>query len=60
MAGGPSQLETFDPHPGTKIGGDVKAIATKVPKLEIADTLPRTAEQMHHTTLVRSAGQQRR
>ncbi len=54
MQGGPSQLETFDPHPGTKIGGEVKAISTSVPKLMIADTLPRTAEQMHRACLVRS------
>ncbi|MCC6508615.1 MAG: DUF1501 domain-containing protein [Pirellulaceae bacterium] len=54
LAGGPSQLETFDPHPGTKIGGDVKAIATTVPRLTIADTLPRTAEHMHRACLVRS------
>ncbi len=54
MQGGPSQLETFDPHPGTKIGGDVKAISTTVPKLQIADTLPMTAQQMHHACLVRS------
>ena len=54
MQGGPSQLETFDPHPNTKIGGQVKAISTSVPKLEIADTLPRTAEQMHQACLVRS------
>lgn len=54
MAGGPSQLETFDPHPGKPIGGLVKAIRTSVPKLEIADTMPRTAEQMHRACLVRS------
>ena len=54
LAGGPSQLETFDPHPGTKIGGEVKAISTSVPKLEIAHTLPQTAEQMHLACLVRS------
>src|SRR5690349_15862654 len=44
LAGGPSQLETFDPHPGTKSGGDIKAISTSISKLEIADTLPLTAE----------------
>lgn len=54
LAGGPSQLETFDPHPGTKIGGDVKAISTSVPKLQIANTLPMTAELMHRACLVRS------
>lgn len=52
--GGPSQLETFDPHPGGKYGGDAKSIATTVPGLEISDLLPRTAEQMHLAALVRS------
>ncbi len=54
LEGGPSQLETFDPHAGTKIGGDVKAISTSAAGLEIADTLPRVAEQMHLASLVRS------
>ena len=54
MQGGPSQLETFDPHPGTKIGGETKAIETSVPGLQIASTLPRTAEIIHKATLVRS------
>jgi hypothetical protein len=54
MQGGPSQLETFDPHPDTAIGGEAKAIKTSVPGLLISDTLPRTAELMHHATLVRS------
>lgn len=54
LEGGPSQLETFDPHPGTKAGGDIKAISTSVSGLEISDLLPATAEQMHLTTLVRS------
>ncbi len=54
LQGGPSQLETFDPYPGTKIGGDTKAIKTTVAGLEIADCLPATAEQIHHATLIRS------
>lgn len=54
LQGGPSQLETFDPHPGTLIGGDTKQIATSVPGLSIADSLPATAQRMHHTCLVRS------
>ena len=54
LQGGPSQLETFDPHPGTYIGGDVKAIPSSVKGLSIADTMPATAEQMHLATLVRS------
>ena len=31
MAGGPSQLETFDPKPGTAHGGETKAIQSAVP-----------------------------
>jgi len=54
MEGGPSQLETFDPHPGGRIGGDVKAIDTSIKGVQISDLLPRTAEQMHLTSLVRS------
>ena len=54
MSGGPSQLETFDPHAGTKYGGEVRAIETTIKGLQIADTLPRVAEQMHLASLIRS------
>lgn len=54
LQGGPSQLETFDPHPGRAIGGETRAIRTSVAGLEIASTMPRTAEQMHRACLVRS------
>ncbi len=53
-AGGPSQLETWDPHPGTLIGGPTQAIDTSVPGLQIASFFPRMAEQMHHTSVIRS------
>jgi Protein of unknown function (DUF1501) len=54
LQGGPSQLDTFDPHPGTLIGGDTKAISTSIPGIEIADSLPQVAEQLHNATLARS------
>ncbi len=54
LQGGPSQLETFDPHPEAWIGGEVKAIPTSIKGIEIANTLPATAEQLKHATLVRS------
>jgi len=54
MQGGPSQLETFDPHPGSPIGGETRPIQTSLPRLEIAASLPRTAEIMHRATLIRS------
>ncbi len=53
LQGGPSQLETFDPHPGTIIGGDVESIPTKVRGVELASTMPATAEQLHRALLVR-------
>jgi hypothetical protein len=54
LEGGPSQLETFDPHPGGRIGGSVRKIQTSAPGIEIADTLPQLASQMHHGSLLRS------
>ena len=56
LAGGPSQLETWDPHPGTEIGGDmgVSAIKTTIPNAWIADLYPQTAEQLHHVSIIRS------
>lgn len=54
LEGGPSQLETFDPHPGGKHGGAVNAIRTSARGIEIADTLPQLAEQMHRVAILRS------
>jgi hypothetical protein len=55
MAGGPSQWETFDPHPGTKSShNSTKAIKTAAPEIQIADNLPLIAEQMDSISLVRS------
>jgi Protein of unknown function (DUF1501) len=54
MQGGASQLETFDPHAGTKIGGDTRAIKTAVKGVEIASGLDRVAEQMNSVSVIRS------
>ncbi len=54
LDGGPSQLETFDPHPGGAIGGPTRAIETSVPGIKLAEHLPRLAEQMADVALVRS------
>ncbi len=54
LDGGPSQLETFDPHPGRKIAGGTKAIATAAKGVEIAEGLPQLAEQMGKIALIRS------
>lgn len=54
LDGGPSQLETFDPHPGGAIGGPTKAIPTAIKDVDFADGLPRLAEQAGSLTIVRS------
>ena len=54
MGGGPSQLETFDPHPGKNISGDTRAIRTALPGVQLAEGLERTAELMESISLVRS------
>lgn len=54
MGGGPSQLETWDPHPGTAIGGPGNAIKTVVPGLQISDMYPLLAEQLAGMSVIRS------
>lgn len=53
MGGGPSQMETFDPKPGTATGGPTKAIQTAVPGISIAADLPEIAKRMEHLSLLR-------
>lgn len=54
LAGGPSQLETFDPHPGREIAGGTKAIETSVKGIQLAADLPQLAAEMESLALVRS------
>lgn len=54
MNGGMSQLETWDPHPGSRSGGDVKDIATSSGDIRISELLPQMAEQLHSCMLIRS------
>src|SRR5262249_26568388 len=54
LAGGPSQLETFDPHPSSKIAGGTGAINTAVKGIQLAPGLERTAEEMQSISLIRS------
>lgn len=54
LAGGVSQLETWDPKPGTDTGGPFRAIPTSVPGTHICELLPETARRMHRLALVRS------
>ena len=54
LAGGPSQLETFDPHPGASIAGGTTAIATNVKGIRLAADFEHLAEVMDSVSLVRS------
>ena len=54
MSGGASQLDTFDPKPGTKNGGPFAAIPTSVKGIEVSEHLPQVAEQAHHLSIIRS------
>src|SRR4051794_18484551 len=53
LSGGVSQLETWDPKPGTDTGGPTLAIPTSVPGVHISEHLPYTAQQMHRLAVVR-------
>ncbi len=54
LAGGSSQLESWDPKPRTDTGGPFRAIPTSVPGVHLSELLPRTAQQMHLMSIVRS------
>jgi hypothetical protein len=54
LAGGSSQLETWDPKPGRPTGGPFRTIATAVPGVHICELLPKMAKLMDRVALVRS------
>ena len=53
LAGGASQLETFDPKPGAPTGGPFRSIPTSVPGVHISELMPEMAKRMHHTCIIR-------
>lgn len=55
MAGGMTHLDTFDPKPENKeVMGETTAINTSADGIQIGHWLPKTAQQMHLASLVRS------
>jgi hypothetical protein len=54
LQGGPSQLETFDPHPGTEIAAGTEAIDTAVKGVRLARGFEQLAAEMQSVSLVRS------
>jgi hypothetical protein len=54
LAGGASQLETWDPKPGAPTGGPFRSIPTAVPGIHISELMPQMAKRIKHTCIVRS------
>jgi hypothetical protein len=54
LAGGASQLETWDPKPGAATGGPFRAIPTSVPGIHISELMPEMAKRIKHTCIIRS------
>jgi hypothetical protein len=54
MSGAPSQLETFDPKPGTPTGGPFGTIATRTSGVRFCEYLPRLASRTDQLAVIRS------
>jgi hypothetical protein len=54
MAGGPTQMDTFDLKPGNANGGPFKAIETATPGIKISEHLPQLAKLTDRMAIVRS------
>ena len=54
LAGGASQMETFDPKPGRPTGGPYRSIQTSVPGVEISELMPKMAQRLKYTSIIRS------
>ncbi|MFO1020921.1 MAG: DUF1501 domain-containing protein [Planctomycetales bacterium] len=54
MGGGPSQLETWDPHPGSKISGPTQVINTSISGVQIGADYPRIAASLSQLSVIRS------
>src|SRR5262249_36774350 len=53
LAGGASQLETWDPKPGAATGGPFRSIPTGVPSVHITELMPEMAKRIKHTCILR-------
>lgn len=53
LAGGSSQLETWDPKPGASTGGPFRAIPSDVPGVHISELMPEMAKRMKHVCILR-------
>ncbi len=54
LAGGASQMETFDPKPGAVTGGPFQSIQTSTPGVRISELMPKMARRFKDTCIIRS------
>jgi hypothetical protein len=54
LAGGASQLETWDPKPGAATGGPFQSIQTSIPGVRICELMPKMARRLKDTCIIRS------
>ncbi len=53
MNGGPSHVDTFDPKPGRKVMGPLRAINTSLPGVQFGEHLPLLARQANKLAILR-------
>src|SRR5579862_2408365 len=54
MQGAQSQIDTWDPKPGTEFGGPFKAIPTASKAIQISEHLPKSARHMDKVSIIRT------
>lgn len=54
LSGGSSQFETWDPKPGRSTGGPFQAIQTSIPGYRMCELMPRMANRIHKSAVIRS------
>ncbi len=54
LGGGASQFETWDPKPGRPTGGPFRAISTDIPSVQVCELMPKMAQRLKTTALIRS------
>ncbi len=54
LDGGMSQLESWDPKPGTLFGGPFRSIPSRLPGVHLSELMPQLAQRMDRFSLVRN------
>ena len=52
LDGAMSQFESWDPKPGTRFGGPLRSIATRLPGVHLSELMPRMAQRLDRFALV--------